>query len=79
MTGKQQTIAWETSANSLLSEEDLKRWTGYKQRSKIEKFCKMYKVKTWLGQGNRILTTEHEFRKTGLVPPNAAQEDDGFF
>lgn len=43
---------------SLITEQELKEWTGYGQRSALEKFLRESRIPFMLGKGNIIITTQ---------------------
>jgi hypothetical protein len=66
--------------DSLLTEDDLKRWTGYKHRSKIEAFLRREKIPFTYGKGSKILVTKDAINGAlGGHLANKQQPQDGFF
>lgn len=64
--------------NGLYSEDDLKKWTGFEQRQKIEDWLKQNKVGYTYGKGNRLLTTQSALDKA-LIGSPAAKNNENFF
>lgn len=66
--------------SSLITEDELKEWTGYKQRSKIEAFLRREKIPFTYGKGAKILVTKAAIN-SALGGQSAAnqQPQDGFF
>ena len=44
--------------SALVNEDDLMEWTGYEQRSMIEKFLKRNRISYDFGKGNKLVTTQ---------------------
>lgn len=66
--------------NTLLTEEDLKKWTGYKQRAKIESFLRREKIPYTYGKGAKILVTKDAITGALGGRGNAKEKPlDGFF
>ncbi len=64
--------------NGLYSEDDLKKWTGFEQRQKIEDWLKQNKVVYTYGKGNRLLTTQSALDRA-LIGSPTAQNNETFF
>lgn len=43
--------------SALLTEDELKKWTGYRQRAKLEAFLRREKIPFSYGKGNKIIAT----------------------
>jgi len=66
--------------STLMTEEDLLKWTGYAQRSKLESWLLQNKIKFTFGKGNKIITTSDALDKAiSGSTINAANDTDGFF
>lgn len=65
---------------SLLTEDDLKQWTGYKHRSKIEAFLRREKIPYTYGKGAKILVTQDAINGVlGNQQSAKQQPQDAFF
>lgn len=60
--------------NALLSEDELKAWTGYEQRSKLESWLRENKIAFTYGKGNKLITTSDAVNRV-LIGEAAANED----
>ncbi len=70
----------DTDMSSLITEDELKEWTGYKQRSKIEAFLRREKIPFTYGKGSKILVTRAAINNAlGGAPIANPQPQDGFF
>lgn len=43
---------------TLLTQKDLQRWSGYEQKSKLEKWLKDNRITYTYGKGNTLITTQ---------------------
>lgn len=64
--------------SALLSEDDLKAWTGFEQRQKLESWLRERKISYTYGKGNKIITTAHAINHV-LTGSKAANESDETF
>lgn len=65
--------------SALLNEDDLRNWTGFEQRKKLEDFLRANKISYTYGKGNKIVTTQGAIDRA-LIGENAANDkQDAFF
>lgn len=67
--------------SALLSESDLKAWSGFGQRKKLESFLRQNKIPFTYGKGNKLITTQEAVDTALGVKKSAAApaEQDSFF
>jgi hypothetical protein len=65
--------------SALLTEEQLKEWTGYRQRSKLEAFLRREKIPFHYGKGNKIIATQTAIDQAISTQKAANQSMDKFF
>lgn len=65
--------------SALLTEEQLKDWTGYRQRSKLEAFLRREKIPFTHGKGNKIIVTQAAVDRALAGQEAANDRKDTFF
>ena len=65
--------------SALLTEEELKNWTGYRQRSKLEAFLRREKIPFSYGKGNKIIATQTAIDRAISGQKAANDKQDTFF
>lgn len=65
--------------SALLNEDDLKNWTGFEQRKKLEDFLRLNKISFTYGKGNRIVTTQGAIDRALNGETAANDNKDAFF
>lgn len=65
--------------SALLTEEDLKKWTGYRQRSKLEAFLRREKIPFTHAKGNKIIVTQAAVDRALTGQAAANDKQDSFF
>lgn len=65
--------------SALLNEDDLKSWTGFEQRKKLEAFLRQNKISYTYGKGNKIVTTQGAIDRALLGETAANEKQDTFF
>lgn len=65
--------------SALLTEDDLKNWTGYRQRSKLEAFLRRERIPFSYGKGNKIIATQAAVDQAISGQKAANDKQDSFF
>jgi phage antirepressor YoqD-like protein len=67
--------------SALLTEDALKKWSGYSQRAKLEAWLKQNKISYTYAKGNKLITTQEAIDRSLLGTKAANQEikQDAFF
>lgn len=62
---------------SLVTEEDLRKWTGFEQRAKLEAWLRENRICYTYGKGNMLITTMAAVNRA--IAGEQAQQEDAFF
>lgn len=65
--------------SALLTEEELKKWTGYEQRQKLESWLRENKIKFTYGKGNKLITTQEAVDRALVGTKAANDREETFF
>lgn len=65
--------------SALLSEDELKKWSGHEQRQKLEAFLRDNKISYTYGRGNKLITTADAVNRALGGTISAVQAQDAFF
>lgn len=65
--------------SALITEDQLKAWTGYEQRPKIEAWLRDNKIPFTHGKGNTLITTTDAVNKSLIGERAANDKQDTFF
>jgi Domain of unknown function (DUF4224) len=65
--------------SALLTEDDLKTWTGFEQRKKIEEWLRENKICYTYGKGNKLITTADAVNSALVGKKAANDKQDEFF
>ncbi len=65
--------------SALLTEDELKAWTGYEQRQKLESWLRENKIKFTYGKGNKLITTADAVNQALIGTKAANDKEDAFF
>ncbi|MES2181014.1 MAG: hypothetical protein V4493_02820 [Pseudomonadota bacterium] len=65
--------------SALLSEAELKAWSGYAQRQKLEAWLRENKISYTYGKGNKLITTAAAVNQALTGVKTANEEKEGFF
>lgn len=65
--------------SALLTEDELKEWTGYEQRKKLEEWLRENKIKFTYAKGRKIVTTQEAIDRALGGGSAANDKQDSFF
>lgn len=65
--------------SALLTEDELKAWTGIGQRQKLESWLRENKIKFTYGKGNKLLSTTDAVNHALIGTKAANDKGDDFF
>lgn len=65
--------------SALLTEDQLKAWTGYEQRQKLESWLRENKIKFTYGKDNKLITTADAVNQALIGTKAANDKEDAFF